>query len=68
MGAKPLQAEVEYEATLAEIESLWRAPFGSPEGDRLDEHLGKRQFHSQRWPVSTVGCTVSKNPTTQRDP
>jgi len=33
---KPLKTEDEYRATLHEIESLMRAEFESPEGERLD--------------------------------
>lgn len=33
---KPIRTEADYEATLAEIERLWGARVGTPEGDRLD--------------------------------
>jgi HTH-type transcriptional regulator/antitoxin HigA len=33
---KPVRTEQDYEAALAEIERLWGAPAGTPEGDRLD--------------------------------
>ena len=33
---KPIRTEADYEAALAEIERLWGAPAGAPEGDRLD--------------------------------
>jgi HTH-type transcriptional regulator/antitoxin HigA len=33
---KPIRTEAEYEAALAEIEQLWGARTGTPEGDRLD--------------------------------
>jgi len=33
---KPIRTEADYEAALAEIERLWGAPAGTPEGDRLD--------------------------------
>ena len=32
----PIRSEHDYEATLAEIERLWGAKAGTPEGDRLD--------------------------------
>jgi HTH-type transcriptional regulator/antitoxin HigA len=32
----PIRSEAEYEAALAEIESLWRAKLGTPAEDRLD--------------------------------
>ncbi len=33
---KPIRTEADYEAALAEMERLWGAPVGTPEGDRLD--------------------------------
>lgn len=33
---KPLRSEVDYEAALVEVQRLWGAPLGTPEGDRLD--------------------------------
>ena len=36
MEIKPIRTEAEYEAALEEIERLWEAPDGSPEGDKLD--------------------------------
>ena len=33
---KPIRTEADYEAALAEIERLWGARVGTPEGDRLD--------------------------------
>lgn len=36
MNIKPVKTEADYEAALAEIENLWGAAMGSPEGDKLD--------------------------------
>jgi len=33
---KPIRSEADYQAALAEIERLWGAKTGTPEGDRLD--------------------------------
>ena len=33
---KPIRSEADYDAALAELETLWRAKAGTPEGDRLD--------------------------------
>lgn len=33
---KPIRSETDYEAALAEVERLWGAESGTPEGDRLD--------------------------------
>ncbi len=33
---KPIRSEADYEEALAEVERLWGAKSGTPEGDRLD--------------------------------
>jgi HTH-type transcriptional regulator/antitoxin HigA len=33
---KPIRDECDYEAALAEVERLWGAQLGTPDGDRLD--------------------------------
>ena len=33
---RPIRSETDYEAALAEVERLWGAHSGTPEGDRLD--------------------------------
>lgn len=33
---KPIRTEADYDAALAEVESLWGAKSGTPDGDRLD--------------------------------
>jgi antitoxin component HigA of HigAB toxin-antitoxin module len=33
---KPIRSEGDYQAALAEVERLWGAKSGTPEGDRLD--------------------------------
>jgi len=33
---KPIRTEADYDAALAEVEQLWGAKSGTPEGDRLD--------------------------------
>lgn len=33
---KPIRTEKDYEATMAEVETLWGAKNGTPKGDRLD--------------------------------
>jgi HTH-type transcriptional regulator/antitoxin HigA len=33
---KPIRTKADYEAAMAEIERLWGAKLGTPEGDRLD--------------------------------
>ena len=36
MNIRPIRTEADYEATLEEIETLFAATAGTPEGDRLD--------------------------------
>lgn len=36
MEIRPIKTETDYEAALAEIDRLWGAAYGSPEGDKLD--------------------------------
>ena len=36
MEIKPIKTEADYEAALKEIEQLWGASYGSPEGNKLD--------------------------------
>jgi HTH-type transcriptional regulator/antitoxin HigA len=33
---KPIRSEIDYEAAMADLERLWGAKAGTPEGDRLD--------------------------------
>jgi HTH-type transcriptional regulator/antitoxin HigA len=33
---KPIRSEADHASAMAEVEALWGAPAGSPEGDRLD--------------------------------
>ena len=48
MDIKPIRSEAEYEAALAEIETLWGAPHGSPEEDRLDVLVTFVEAHEER--------------------
>jgi len=36
MDIQPIRTEADHEIALLEIEKLWDAPYGSPEGDKLD--------------------------------
>ncbi|MCE2401119.1 transcriptional regulator [Candidatus Poribacteria bacterium] len=36
MKVKPIKTEADYNAALKNIEQLWDASYGSPEGDKLD--------------------------------
>ena len=35
-SVRPVRTKKDYEAALAEVEHLWGAKLGTPEGDRLD--------------------------------
>ena len=49
---KPIKAEADYEAALAEIERLWGAEPDTPEGDRLDVlAMLVERYEENRWPV-----------------
>jgi HTH-type transcriptional regulator / antitoxin HigA len=36
MQIRPIRTDKDYRAALAEIENLWGASIGTPEGDKLD--------------------------------
>ena len=36
LDVKPIRNETDYEAALQQVEELWGAPLGTPEGDQLD--------------------------------
>lgn len=36
MDIRPIKTEQDYDAALAEVETLWGAPLDAPEGDKLD--------------------------------
>ncbi len=36
MDIKPIKTEADYEVALTEIDQLWGAEYGSPQGDKLD--------------------------------
>lgn len=54
MDIKPIRTEVDYEAALQEIERLWGAAFGSPEGDQLDVLVTLVEaYEEQHYPTPT---------------
>lgn len=52
---RPLRSDRDYRAAIAEIDRLWGAKVGSPEGDRLEilAMLVQRYEH-ERWPSGPV--------------
>ena len=52
MDIRPIRTDTDHEAALREIESLWGAGSGTPEGDRLDVLLTLADaYENQRWPI-----------------
>jgi HTH-type transcriptional regulator / antitoxin HigA len=49
---RPIRNDAEYEAAMAEVERLWGAKDGTPDGDRLDV-LGTliEAYEAKRWPM-----------------
>ena len=52
MKIKPLRTDADHEWALREIERLWGAPEGTPEGDALDILVTlAHAFEDRRWPI-----------------
>ena len=52
MDIRPIRSDEDHAAALAEIERLWGAPVGSPEGDRLDVLATLVEaYEEKRWPI-----------------
>lgn len=52
MDIRPIRTHADHEAALREIERLWGAPAGSPEGDKLDVLATLVDvYESAQWPV-----------------
>ena len=55
MEIKPIKTDADHEAALREIEALWGAADGTPEGDRLDvlaTLVGA--YEDGRWPLDEI--------------
>ena len=48
MDIKPIKTESDHEAALREIERLWGATYGSPEGDKLDVLVTLVEVYEQK--------------------
>lgn len=54
-GLRPLRSDADYKAALAEIDGLWGAPIGTPEGDRLEVlAILVERYERERWPSEAV--------------
>ena len=53
MQIRPLRTDKDHRAALAEIEKLWGASLGTPEGDKLDILVTLvEKYEERRWPLS----------------
>lgn len=48
MAIKPIKTAEDYEAALREVERLWGATYGSPEGDKLDVWVTLIEAYEQK--------------------
>ena len=48
LDIQPIKTESDYEVALREIQRLWEAPYGSPEGDKLDVLVPLVEAYEQR--------------------
>lgn len=52
MDIRPIRSDADHAEALAEIERLWGAPVGSPEGDKLDVLATLVEaYEEKRWPI-----------------
>ena len=52
MEIRPIRTDSDHKRTLAEIENLWGAAAGTPEGDRLDILVTLVEvYEERRWPL-----------------
>ena len=55
MDIKPIKTDADHRAALREIESLWGAADGTPEGDRLDVLATLVEaYEDKRWPLEEM--------------
>jgi HTH-type transcriptional regulator/antitoxin HigA len=74
MDVKPIKTEADFRATMAEIESLWNAEPGSPEGDRLEILLALVESYEARHhpippsdPIDAIEFMMDQRGLTRRD-
>jgi HTH-type transcriptional regulator/antitoxin HigA len=54
MQIRPIRTDKDHRAALAEIEKLWGASIGTPEGDKLDILVTLVERHEERrWPLKS---------------
>ncbi|MCB1502801.1 MAG: transcriptional regulator [Bauldia sp.] len=53
MDVHPIRTDDDYRNALAEIEKLWGAEEGTPDGDKLDVLLALvESYEARRWPIA----------------
>jgi HTH-type transcriptional regulator/antitoxin HigA len=74
MDVKPIKTEADFRATMAEIESLWNAEPGSPEGYRLEILLALVESYEARHhpippsdPIDAIEFMMDQRGLTRRD-
>ena len=59
MEIKPIKTKADYEAALKEIEQLWGASYGSPEGNKLDTLVTLVEVYEERhYPILPLERTT----------
>jgi HTH-type transcriptional regulator/antitoxin HigA len=54
MDIRPIRTDKDHRAALAEIERLWGAPDGTPDGDKLDILVTLVEtYEDRRWPINS---------------
>lgn len=71
---KPIRTEADYEEALIEIERLWGAKSGTPEGDRLDVLATLIEVYEAKLypmdppdPVEAIRCRMEQQGMTRKD-
>jgi HTH-type transcriptional regulator/antitoxin HigA len=55
MDVRPIRTDVDHKAALREIERLWGAEIGTPEGDKLDVLATLVEaYENSRWPKEPI--------------
>lgn len=55
MTMRPIKSDADHDAALREIETLWGAPLGSADGDRLDVLATLVDAYERtRWPIDPL--------------
>ena len=54
MQIRPIRTDRDHRTALAEIEKLWGAPIGTPEGDKFDVLVTLVEtYEERRWPLKS---------------